>query len=29
MRPQRLSAITSDFVSRCFDSEPGARRVQG
>ncbi len=28
-RPQRLSAITADFVARCYDSESGARRVQG
>ena len=27
-RPQRLSAITASFVARCFDGEPGARRVQ-
>jgi hypothetical protein len=29
MRPQRLDAITADFVERCFDGEPGARRVRG
>jgi pimeloyl-ACP methyl ester carboxylesterase len=28
-RPQRLSAITANFVARCFDNESGARRVQG
>jgi pimeloyl-ACP methyl ester carboxylesterase len=27
-RPERLSTITAAFVARCFDSEPGAHRVQ-
>ncbi len=29
VRPQRLNAITAEFVARCFDTEPGARRLQG
>jgi len=29
LRPQRLNAITVDFVNRCYDSEAGARRLQG
>ncbi len=28
-RPKRLSTITADFVARCFENEPSARRVQG
>ena len=28
-RPGRLNAITADFVSRCYDGEPAARRLQG
>jgi pimeloyl-ACP methyl ester carboxylesterase len=28
-RPARLDTIASDFVGRCFETEPGARRVQG
>ena len=29
MRPQRLNAITSDFVTAASTTNPGARRVQG
>jgi pimeloyl-ACP methyl ester carboxylesterase len=29
LAPQRLNAITADFVARCFDGEAAARRVQG
>jgi pimeloyl-ACP methyl ester carboxylesterase len=29
LRPQRLNAITADFVARCYDGEAGARRLQG
>jgi pimeloyl-ACP methyl ester carboxylesterase len=29
LRPQRLNAITADFVARCYDDEAGARRLQG
>jgi pimeloyl-ACP methyl ester carboxylesterase len=28
-RPERLNAIASDFVERCFDAESTARRLQG
>jgi pimeloyl-ACP methyl ester carboxylesterase len=29
LRPQRLNAVAERFVARCFDSEAGARRLQG
>jgi pimeloyl-ACP methyl ester carboxylesterase len=29
LRPQRLNALAADFVARCFDGEPSARRLQG
>ena len=29
LRPDRLNAITADFVSRCYDGEPAAKRLQG
>jgi pimeloyl-ACP methyl ester carboxylesterase len=29
LRPERLNAIASDFVDRCFDAEGTARRLQG
>jgi pimeloyl-ACP methyl ester carboxylesterase len=29
MRPQRLNAITADFVERCYDGEAVVRRRQG
>jgi pimeloyl-ACP methyl ester carboxylesterase len=29
LRPQRLNAVTADFVARCFDGEAAARRIQG
>jgi pimeloyl-ACP methyl ester carboxylesterase len=29
LRPQRLNAVAEKFVARCFDSEAGARRLQG
>jgi len=28
VRPQRLNAVAADFVTRCFDGEAGARRLQ-
>jgi pimeloyl-ACP methyl ester carboxylesterase len=28
LRPQRLNALAADFVARCFDGEPSARRLQ-
>lgn len=28
-RPQRLNALTAEFVARCFDEEGSARRLQG
>jgi pimeloyl-ACP methyl ester carboxylesterase len=28
-RPERLNAITADFVARCYDGEPAAKRLQG
>ncbi len=29
LRPERLNAITADFVDRCFDGAAGGRRLQG
>ena len=28
-RPQRLNALTAEFVARCFDQEASGRRLQG
>jgi pimeloyl-ACP methyl ester carboxylesterase len=29
LRPRRLNEITANFVARCYDTEAGARRLQG
>jgi len=29
LQPQRLNAITAEFVTRCYDGEAAARRLQG
>ena len=29
LRPERLNAVTADFVDRCFDGAAGGRRLQG
>lgn len=29
LRPQRLNALTAEFVARCFDTETSSRRLQG
>ncbi len=29
LRPQRLNALTADFVSRCYDKESSAQRLPG
>lgn len=29
LRPQRLNAITADFVARCYEGEAAGRRLQG
>lgn len=29
VRPQRLNALTAEFVARCFDTETSTRRLQG
>ncbi len=29
MRPERLNAVTAEFVARCFDGAAGGRRLQG